>query len=363
MPCCHPCPPSGPTLRVRLQQGDAVVELEGDADTVRAEVDAIVADGYGHLLDFFGAGSATGAGSSGGSSGGGGPGPGGGGTGPPAPLVNPARVLTFALSTLTVPKSRSDFALDLDGDGHPDNQFGSLVGILMAQGMDVQGWVDQTVGIGAAVLLRLATADNDLTLEQRADLTVAVGTAAGGGTFTVDPHPALVTIAGQLSSGRFSAAPNPNPTPVPLALPLVPNAPVGRFPLHGPQVTFTVAADGSGLSAGQINGGIATADYHGYTGPALAASFTSQLASGSSAGQLLATIFDTGGCVNPDGTTAVAGDGRIDVCEVLTNPVMGNLLASDVRLYDTAGHYSPGPGTPKDSVSIGLGFSATPATF
>ena len=26
-PCCHPCPPAGPTLRVRLQRGDAVVDI------------------------------------------------------------------------------------------------------------------------------------------------------------------------------------------------------------------------------------------------------------------------------------------------------------------------------------------------
>ena len=35
-PCCHPCPPAGPTLRVRLQRGDAVVEAHlPEVDVVR----------------------------------------------------------------------------------------------------------------------------------------------------------------------------------------------------------------------------------------------------------------------------------------------------------------------------------------
>jgi hypothetical protein len=66
---------------------------------------------------------------------------------------------------------------------------------------------------------------------------------------------------------------------------------------------------------------------------------------------------------DPDGSAANAGDGVIDVCELTHNPIIRNVFAPDVGLFDTAGQYAPGAATPKSLMSIGMGFTAHPATF
>ena len=84
-------------------------------------------------------------------------------------------------------------------------------------------------------------------------------------------------------------------------------------------------------------------------------------------------IFDDGGraealcggaCQNLDKSCAVAHDGTIGDCEIATNGLLQNLLAPDVQLFDAAGNYHPNPAnTTKDSLSVGLGFTAVPASF
>ena len=97
----------------------------------------------------------------------------------------------------------------------------------------------------------------------------------------------------------------------------------------------------------------------------------------------IASLFDTGGkadsscttggCKNPttgDGTRkgmcASATDNIVDVCEVSTNTLVQSLLAPDVQLFDSTGAYKPNKDKTtavKDSLSVGLGFTAVGATF
>jgi len=75
-------------------------------------------------------------------------------------------------------------------------------------------------------------------------------------------------------------------------------------------------------------------------------------------------LFDMGGCTNPDGTVAQSSDGKIDVCELLTSPLLNGLLQPDVQIWDAQGNYAPNPlGGNADSMSIGLGFSAVVASY
>ena len=97
--------------------------------------------------------------------------------------------------------------------------------------------------------------------------------------------------------------------------------------------------------------------------PSLATTLTALIAAdpASSRSRQIAAIFDTGGCINPNGTPARAGDGIIDICEVSDNPLIASLLAPDLQMRDAAGRYAPVPGgTARDSLSLGLGFSAVP---
>ena len=80
--------------------------------------------------------------------------------------------------------------------------------------------------------------------------------------------------------------------------------------------------------------------------------------------QTVRKLFDVGGCTNPNGTVAQAGDGVIDVCELLTSPLLKTLLQPDVQIFDAQGKYAPNPlGGNADSMSIGLGFSARAASY
>lgn len=91
---------------------------------------------------------------------------------------------------------------------------------------------------------------------------------------------------------------------------------------------------------------------------------TIQNAAGSPAAQAFQQLFDTGGCTNPGGTLAQAGDQRIDICELLTNPLLSSLMAPDVQIWDAQGNYRPNPlGGKPDSMSFGLGISATAASY
>ena len=131
-------------------------------------------------------------------------------------------------------------------------------------------------------------------------------------------------------------------------------------------MAFTVAPDGSRLTNGQLNGAMSASDVAAVVGPGIATQLTAVLAADptSARSQQIAGLFDTGNCTNPDGSTAQAGDGRIDVCEVLGNPVIRNVLSPDVDLFDGTGGYGPTPGGPdKDSLSFGFAFSAEPASF
>lgn len=84
-------------------------------------------------------------------------------------------------------------------------------------------------------------------------------------------------------------------------------------------------------------------------------------------------LFDTGGdpdpsctsaCKNPDGTCAVKGDKKIDVCEVTSNATIKSLLLPDVQLFTTSDPYDPSAAnTTKDSLSLGLSFCCTQASY
>jgi hypothetical protein len=353
---------SGEQLHVRFQQGDVVVDLEGDASWVQAELAALRMAGYGHLLDFFGTSR----------SGGGEGGTTGGGlvTTPLAPLTAPMRTLAYAVTGMKVPLAATSLALDLDGDGHADNKLAAPMAALAAVGLDMIALASAAAAAASNVLLlSVMTAADDLSVDQRVDVTAYVGskTSSSGSAFTVDATIPGVRVCGWLGDGRFVTQ-NPllggDAATLRIPLALFPAAPSFVASVRAGQLSFSISSDGSTLSDGVIAGAIDAADVASL-GAGIAKQLTAWCAADpqSSAVQQVLAIFDTGGCTNPDGSLAQAGDGVIDVCEVTSNPIIRNVLAPDVGLFDAAGQYAPGGTTPKSLMSVGLGFSAVPATF
>ena len=296
----------------------------------------------------------------------------------------------FAIKEVLLPTQRSDLAIDLNGDGLPDNQFGNLIGGLEFQGLDVQNSVDQSVTRGSlSLLLQLHYSDAAFANDSTPYVEIFVGKGfegtlddggvgctgcpdfSGKGTFTIDAAQPLSMFRGRIADGKF-ASESPVTTRIPqfqaLRLALFPGAPPVSLFINGAHLQFTIGGDGT-LSGGQLHGSIKNSDVQGVIVPQLAAALSKAIGADACAGaesQRLAGLFDTGNCTNADGTKAKAGDCRLDPCEIAGNPIFQQQLQPDVQIYSDAAStvYAPNPkNTMRDSLSLGIGFTAVSARF
>jgi hypothetical protein len=305
-----------------------------------------------------------------------------------APMLTPACApaggamhAQYVWNDIVVPMQRADYAIDLNGDGRVDNQLGNIEGALASQNIPVQAQATQSVTSGQSLTLVDEHAA-DLTTADCAAADVEAATAmaspdfSGAGHFTVDSSGKAGHFAGPIVAGKFSSQPPSvamTPVIVTLKLPLL--GAVTTVDVVGAHVQYTRGADGK-ISGGQLNGAIRNGDVQTKLVPNIAVSLTAEVQAnpGSSTSMQIESIFDNGGkadascsagtCKNPDGSCAVSLDNKIDTCEVASNGLIQNVLAPDVQLFDSAGNYHPNPNnTMKDSLSIGVAFSAVPATF
>jgi hypothetical protein len=299
----------------------------------------------------------------------------------------------FVADSITLPQQRSDFAMDLNGDGKLDNQLGNIVGALAAQNLNAQMNLDTAIANGTEVLLVEETASdplfaNDVCASSR--LYKGNNQAPGAPPYHIDPLVSPGVFTGSIASGRFNSTSPLVPPDVQtiVFLPLFGTS-LTAFPLHGAHLSFDFS--GGKLIGGRINGAVRESDVQSKVIPDMTAGFNAQVAAGMNAQQVLA-IFDTGGsanstgcttttacggpsgtpsCRNPTGYGPVARQGKcadacdhiIDVCEVATNSIIKNVLAPDVQMFQS-GVYDPNPAnTQKDSLSMAIAFTAVSTTF
>ena len=171
-----------------------------------------------------------------------------------------------------------------------------------------------------------------------------------------------------------------------IQLPLVAGSDPVKLNISGAHIQYTKAGDG--IMKAQLNGAIKNSDVQGNIIPNVAMLLSMRVAVDptTSTNKQILSIFDAGGtaespvttcgatCKNTDGSCAKKGDGKIDVCEVATNSIISNVLAPDVQLYnstvDAAGKVTEGTtympnkdNKAKDSLSLGLSFTAVKASF
>jgi hypothetical protein len=294
----------------------------------------------------------------------------------------------YVVNTVMVPMQKTDYSIDLNGDGRVDNQLGQIIGTLATQGLNVQDGVTQSVANGQLVLLiGESSTDSTFQSDSCATSTLQIGKAvasmmpdfSGHGSFSADSTQPMASFNGPITAGKFNSAPpatTTHPVTAQVELPLVAGQPAINVTLQGAHIQFTRKSDGT-ITGGQVHGGIKNQDVQGQIVPGVAALLTNKLQHDmpqTSTDMQIASLFDTGGkadpscstggCKNPNGTCATAKDNIIDICEVSTNGLVQNLLAPDVQLFDASGAYHPNPAnTMKDSMSVGLGFGAVGATF
>jgi hypothetical protein len=294
-------------------------------------------------------------------------------------MANPAK---YVANALTVPMDRMQFGMDLNGDSKVDNQLGNIIGALSANNLNTQDGVDSAVCKGQVILLLTETsADATYQNDDATGALVQVGktfgymgpdtcTAGSGGPkfdgtdqFMQDTTFAGAQFAGRITNGKYtsnSPVTTTHPVTVSLQLPLVSGADPVQLTIVGAHIQFTES--GGKITGGQINGAIKSSDVMNTIIPNVATLLNSRVTAnptGSTEKQIL-QIFDIG-CT---GMTNLKGDGMISTCEVSDNSIIKNVLNPDVQMFDSAGNYKPNASnTNKDSLSLGLGFSAVKASF
>ena len=282
----------------------------------------------------------------------------------------------FVWNAVTLPTSKTQFAYDLNGDGVADNALGNALQTLAAFGPSPQANQNAAIAGGKGLTLTdVVSSDSTFTTDGCAQTTLLPADDkdapdfSGSGTFTPTAGAASSLFPGALGASAFASpavATATDPITVPLKVAFLASA--VPMPLVGAHLVFTHVA--AGLSQGQLNGAIRNSDVQTILMPLLAAGINAQYQANPS--PQLKFVFDNGGtaspgcastCANPDGTCAVKNDGKIDTCEVTTNSIVGPLFQPDVQLYQN-GIFARNPlNTVKDAFSIGIGFTAVPASF
>lgn len=275
---------------------------------------------------------------------------------------------------LTLPTAPTDLAVDLDGDGHPDNAYGAILRVLASQGFAPQAMQDAAVLSGQAIVL---VNEDSIDPAFATDPGSAVGRIlrgvpqgdpdySGAGTFTLDTAAGAAVYQGPIVQDVFTSTTTDAPT---TPLPLMPAQSGQALPLYAARLILTNAS--GGLVAGQINGAWKASDVQTTLLPSMAVALSQEIAADPTAqsSQNLKQIFDQGdgsggSCMDADGSTSQPNDGVIGACELAGNSLVTSLFAPDVQLFDASGRYAPVPSGPnKNGLSVGVGLTLVTAQF
>jgi hypothetical protein len=277
------------------------------------------------------------------------------------PVAAAVHVRGHAVDVLDLPNSNAEanaYAIDLDGDGSPENQFASLLTVLASNlDTDLGAATQLEITAGRIVhLVELRSSDPAFANDAAAVATWYAGLPTpapplfdGSDTFRYDPAFDPARFVAPLVAGSFvSANPATTTAPVLLGVRIQIGAYITELPLQGARLKFTATA--TDLVQGQINGSISAEDIDSVFVPTLALAFDDAVQADpqSSRSMQLLQVFDT----SPT-------DGRISVDEVRNQSVIQSLLVPDVDIRDAQGNYAPNPAnTGPDSLSFGFGFTA-----
>ena len=263
----------------------------------------------------------------------------------------------YLVNNVLLPTTNTDakaYAIDVDGDGSPDNSFGQVLSALAAQGLDLNGPMQSAIASGSIVhLVHLQTTDVNVANDPAAQATWCVGVPTAApprfdGTDNASCANTSGTFAGPLSGKSFtSPSPATTPNPVSLDIELPAGAGNATLPVLNARLSFTADATGN-ITLGQINGSIPHTDMVNIFAPTIAALCNASIQSdpGSNTATSCKAIFDTGCTGHPE----YASDGHIELCEVTGNALISALFAPDVQVADG--------GTLVDANSMGIRFTA-----
>jgi hypothetical protein len=290
--------------------------------------------------------------------------------------VNPDGTHTgYVVDSLMVPANTSEATavqLDIDGDGRAENALGGILATVASFEIDIQSQVDAAVAEGTVIILAdlQATSLTEATgvglqvfrggtpdpmpCADEADM-VCGGHLGGDASFTVaEDYDALVV--GSIVGGAFTGG--PGEVTIELALSEGNAVPIR---LVGARVETNVSE--SGLTSGKLGGAITTEDVDMHLIPAVADIINGIVAEcemvgdlccpEDSAGEQVLTLFNDEG----NGGDCMVTDEELlmsDIAELIRNP--------DLDLFNGS-EYDPNQDGERDSISLGVGFTAVSASF
>jgi hypothetical protein len=297
----------------------------------------------------------------------------------------------FVISNITLPADNRTYAYDLVGANPPKrtNALGGIVSAFSAGGWNEQESVTKAILAGRSVtLLTAESSDPSFTNDTCGATVLNAGLPTDTPpdftqvqSYTVDDTIGAGNFTGPIVASNFESGATATTTPpviAHLSLALFGPDPLA-LTVYGAHLRWAYQ---SGNLVGVLNGAIKKSDADTVVIPGLAQSLNSGLAADAANGGLtprdrqVLQLFDNGGftpnaacgnsCANPNGTCAAANDGKIDICEVATSPVIQTVFAPDVQLFDAKGDWHPNPNATsaqRDSLSLGVAFDAVPASF
>ncbi len=255
----------------------------------------------------------------------------------------------------TTQEQAQTYALDIDGDSHPDNLFGRALATLvsLSPGLDLQSAADEVINAGQVVMLHVVQAGS-----AGASWSLFSGQPTqsppkfdGSDQFTLDAAaPTDSVLTGSMTNNHFAGGPGTARIQI-----IVMGVPV-QVDLIGVRVEADAIA--TGCTNGKLGGGIPESEFQAAILPALAAGLNQ-------------IVGADEGCPAACGapTTlllqALDGDknGNISVQELQNNILLKAAFSPDLDLRDASGKFNPRQDGVKDSLSLGLGFTCVPATF
>jgi hypothetical protein len=274
----------------------------------------------------------------------------------------------YIIDKQTLPTNNTEaraLALDLNSDGTVDNQLGMVMAVFVVQGIgNDQPAVDTDIDRGDILMLADLHADSFST--GPATFTLYAGAnpvppaCNGGGDTTCRHH-----LNGNGSFEVSSSSPRDTPLPGAFASgTMLTDANSGRLHLQtvlmtptpvtldliGAQVKVT-GVSASGIASGIIAGGVTQADIDTALVPGWQATLQAKLNADCSGGP------PTCGCTSGSTGETLRGlfdanhDCTISTTEIRTNSLIQSLVAPDLTFGG------------QQAVSLGIGFTAVPATF
>jgi hypothetical protein len=266
------------------------------------------------------------------------------------PPVVAEPVMQVVMDQVKLPKSSSEYAADINGDGVPDNRLGEIISVLdtFLQGLDLQAETDYSVKSGMTLILMeilgsslINDAATSAQVYRGSDSDTAADNFSGSEDFGISSEgPQGIKLTGKVVDGRLDVGPGNLVVP----LPLVPGKPPIPVTLYWARIEGDIGPNG--ITNGRLTGALPKSEIESTLMPALAETLTWLIGANSTPAYAKSVLsaFDTD------------KDGKISGGE-LQNSVIGTVLKGD--LHGINGE----PDSEPDALSLGIGFNAVNCTI